>query len=49
MPVTIYQSVVGLDWPMGAAQSIVLLLFSLVLVAIFSRLLATTRAREGAR
>ena len=36
MPVTIYQSVVGLDWPMGAAQSIVLLLFSLVLVAVFS-------------
>lgn len=47
MPVTIYQSVVELDWPMGAAQSIVLLLFSLVLVAVFSRLLATARLREA--
>jgi putative spermidine/putrescine transport system permease protein len=46
MPVTIYQNIVGLDWPMGAVQSIVLLLFSLILVMILSRLLATTRPKE---
>jgi len=39
MPVTIYQNIVGLNWPMGAAQSILLLLFSLLTVALFSRIL----------
>ncbi len=39
MPVTIYQNIVGLNWPMGAAQSIMLLVFSLVSVTVFSRIL----------
>lgn len=43
MPVAIYQNIVGLDWPMAAVQSVVLLLLSLVLVAIFTRLLSGTR------
>jgi putative spermidine/putrescine transport system permease protein len=41
MPVLIYQSILGLNWPLGAVMSIVLLILSLVLVAIFSRLLRT--------
>jgi len=45
MPVTIYQNIVGLNWPMGAAQSIFLLLFSLLTVALFSRILG--RAAPG--
>jgi putative spermidine/putrescine transport system permease protein len=45
MPVTIYQNIVGLNWPMGAAQSILLLLFSLLTVALFSRILG--RAAPG--
>jgi putative spermidine/putrescine transport system permease protein len=39
MPVSIYQNIVGLNWPMGAVQSIMLLLFSLVSVVLFSRVL----------
>jgi putative spermidine/putrescine transport system permease protein len=48
MPVLIYQSVLGLDWPLGAVMSIVLLALSLVLVAGFSRLLRTRGLYTGA-
>lgn len=48
MPVTIYQNILGLDWPMGAVQSILLLFFSLLLVALFSRLMFRSRP-AGAR
>lgn len=44
MPVAIYNDIVGLNWPMGAVQSIVLLGFSLVLVLIFTRLLKVRNA-----
>ncbi len=49
MPVTIYQNIISLNWPMGAVQSIVLLCFSLVLVLIFTRLLRVRNAWSGAR
>jgi putative spermidine/putrescine transport system permease protein len=45
MPVTIFQNIVGLNWPMAAVQSILLLLCSLLLVAIFSKVLSTRRVR----
>ena len=48
LPVMIYQNIVGLNWPMGAVQSVVLLLLSLVLVAVFSRVLRAPISRtEG--
>lgn len=47
MPVAIYQNIVGLNWPMGAVQSILLLLFSLVIVLIFSRVLRVRGAWSG--
>ena len=47
MPVAIYQNIVGLNWPMGAVQSILLLLFSLVILLIFSRVLRVRGARAG--
>jgi putative spermidine/putrescine transport system permease protein len=43
MPVTIYQNIIGLNWPMAAVQSILLLACSLLLVALFSRLLSARR------
>jgi putative spermidine/putrescine transport system permease protein len=43
MPVTIYQNIIGLNWPMAAVQSILLLACSLLLVALFSRLLSVRR------
>jgi putative spermidine/putrescine transport system permease protein len=45
MPVTIFQNIVGLNWPMAAVQSILLLICSLLLVAIFSKVLSTRRVR----
>jgi len=47
MPVTIYQNIVSLDWPMGAVQSVVLLAFSLVLVVLFTSLLRVRTAWSG--
>jgi putative spermidine/putrescine transport system permease protein len=44
MPVTIYQNIIGLNWPMAAVQSILLLACSLLLVALFSRLLLVRRS-----
>jgi putative spermidine/putrescine transport system permease protein len=43
MPVAIYQNIIGLNWPMAAVQSILLLACSLLLVALFSRLLSVRR------
>ena len=43
MPVAIYQNIIGLNWPMAAVQSILLLACSLLLVALFSRLLSAGR------
>jgi putative spermidine/putrescine transport system permease protein len=43
MPVTIYQNIIGLNWPMAAVQSILLLACSLLLVTVFSRLLSVRR------
>ncbi len=47
MPVTIYQNILSLNWPMGAVQSILLLGFSLVLVVVFTRLLRVGNAWTG--
>ena len=44
MPVAIYQNILGLNWPLGAVQSVTLLLLSLVLVAVFTRALAPRRS-----
>ena len=47
MPVLIYQNILGLNWPMGAVMSIVLLGLSLALVSVFSRLLRTRGLWSG--
>ncbi len=47
LPVMIYQNIVGLNWPMGAVQSVVLLVLSLILVAVFSRVLQAPISRTG--
>jgi len=47
--VAIYQNVIGLNWPMAAVQSILLLACSIVLVAVFSRLLIAERRAAVAR
>ena len=39
LPVSIYNSILGLDWPLGAVQSLMLLGLSLLLVTVFSRLM----------
>ncbi|MEO8132612.1 MAG: ABC transporter permease [Betaproteobacteria bacterium] len=39
LPVSIYNSILGLDWPLGAVQSLLLLGLSLLLVTVFSRLM----------
>jgi len=39
LPVSIYNSILGLDWPLGAVQSLMLLGLSLLLVTMFSRLM----------
>jgi putative spermidine/putrescine transport system permease protein len=44
MPVAIYQNILGLNWPLGAVQSVTLLLLSLILVAVFTRALAPQRS-----
>ena len=50
LPVSIYSSIQGLNWPMGAVQAVVLLSISLLLSAGFARLLRTRGAapRRGA-
>ena len=44
MPVAIYQNILGLNWPLGAVQSVTLLLLSLILVAVFTRACAPQRS-----
>ena len=39
LPVSIYGSIQGLEWPIGAVQAVLLLAMSLLLVGVFSRLL----------
>lgn len=46
LPVSIYGSIQGLEWPVGAVQAVMLLAISLLLVGVFSRALRT-RARYG--
>jgi putative spermidine/putrescine transport system permease protein len=46
MPVAIYQNILGLNWPLGAVQSVTLLLLSLALVALFTRALGPHRGRR---
>lgn len=44
LPVSIYGSIQGLEWPIGSVQAVMLLALSLVLVSVFTRALRT-RAR----
>lgn len=46
LPVSIYGSIQGLEWPVGAVQAVMLLALSLILVGVFTRALRT-RARFG--
>jgi putative spermidine/putrescine transport system permease protein len=46
LPVSIYGSIQGLEWAVGAVQAVMLLAMSLLLVAFFTRALRT-RARFG--
>jgi putative spermidine/putrescine transport system permease protein len=41
LPVSIYSSIEGLNWPLGAVEAVILLGLSLALVSIFSRLMRT--------
>jgi putative spermidine/putrescine transport system permease protein len=47
MPVSIYQNILSLNWPLGAVQSIMLLLFSLASVTLFSRILGRSSRWEA--
>ena len=48
LPLSIFSSIQGLNWPQGAVQAVLLLAMSLLLVAVFTTLLRT-RARYGVK
>ncbi|MBI2200694.1 MAG: ABC transporter permease [Armatimonadetes bacterium] len=41
LPVAIYSNIQGLNWPLGAVESLMLLALSLLLVTVFTRLMRT--------